>query len=128
MTARLTVTGVLVAALVMGLAGRGPSAAEKVSAEGAPAEKAIAEIQKLGGRVTGLDLSSTKVTDAELVHIQGLSQLQTLNLGSTSITDAGLAHLAGLTELQVLDLSSTKVTDAGVAELKRALPKVTIKR
>ncbi|MCY2995297.1 MAG: hypothetical protein NTY19_46660 [Planctomycetota bacterium] len=92
------------------------------------AEKAELEIQQLSGRVTGLDLSSTKVTDAGLIHLEGLTQLQTLNLGSTSITDAGLAHLKGLTKLQELDLSSTKVTDAGVAELKKVLPKVKIER
>jgi Leucine-rich repeat (LRR) protein len=89
---------------------------------------AITEIRSLRGRFTGVDLSSTTVTDAGLLRLRGLSQLQTLNLGSTAITDAGLAHLKCLTKLQELDLSSTKVTDAGVAELKKALPKVTIKR
>ena len=99
-----------------------------MAARKAVAETAESEIQKLGGRVTGLDLSATKVTDAGLVHLEGLTQLQTLNLGATSITDAGLAHLEGLTQLHELDLSSTKVTDAGVAELKKALPEVAIVR
>ena len=33
------------------------------------------------------------------------------------ITDAGLVHLKGLTNLQTLNLRSTQVTDASVAEL-----------
>jgi hypothetical protein len=102
--------------------------AAMMAAQKAAAEMAESKIQTLGGRVTGLDLSSTKVTDAELEHLKGLTHLRTLNLGSTSITDAGLAHLKSLTKLTELDLSSTKVTDVGVAELKKALPKVAIKR
>ena len=91
-------------------------------------EMAIGEIRSEGGRITGVDLSSTRITDAGLRCLKGLPQLQTLNLESTEITDAGLAHLGDLIQLRELDLSSTKVTDAGVAELKKALPKVTIKR
>ena len=52
MTYRLTVKRVVVAALVMGLAGCRPSDGETTAAEKAPVEKAIAEIQKLGGKVT----------------------------------------------------------------------------
>ena len=41
-----------------------------------------------------------------------------LNLRSTRITDAGLEHLKGLTKLQWLILQDTKVTDAGLEHLK----------
>ena len=48
--------------------------------------------------------------------------------GAGPVTDAGLVHLQGMTNLTILDLRDTKVTDAGVAELKQALPNCEIKR
>ena len=44
----------------------------------------------------------------------------------TQITDAELVHLAGLTSLQELGLSNTQITDAGVAKLKEALPDCSV--
>ena len=75
-----------------------------------------------------LSLFRTKVTDAGLVHLKGLTSLQTLNLYGTQITDAGLVHLKGLTGLQELYLFSTEITDAGVAELQKALPNCGISK
>ena len=40
------------------------------------------------------------MTDAGLVHLKGLTQLQWLDLAETKVTDAGLVHLKGLTQLQ----------------------------
>ncbi len=65
-----------------------------------------------------LALFNTQVTDAGLRHLKGLTSLQTLGLSNTQITDAGLVHLAGLTSLQGLNLSGTKITDAGLVHLK----------
>ena len=45
----------------------------------------------------------------------------------TRVTDAGLVHLKGLTRLQVLDVSSTQVTDGGVQKLQQSLPNCGIK-
>ncbi len=42
------------------------------------------------------------------------------------VTDAGLVHLKSLTNLQALDLSFPRVTEAGIAELRRALPGTVI--
>ncbi len=101
---------------------------------------AVEEIEKLGGQVGSsqpseraslrgllgddlfrqvdlVTLIATPVTDADLEHLKGLSQLQWLNLGSTQVTDAGLAHIAGLTQLRELYLQSTQITDAGLAQL-----------
>ena len=126
-------------------------------------KKAIAAIKKLGGKVTldekkpgkpviSVDLNYTKVADAGLVHLQGLTKLQTLRLIAsnvpdaglvdlkdltelqvlwlykTKITDTGLVHLKGLTELQSLELYNTKVTEAGVKKLQSELPKCRIMR
>jgi hypothetical protein len=46
-------------------------------------------------------------------------------LNGTKVTDAGLAQLTGLTRLSSLWLNNTQVTDAGVNELKDALPSLT---
>lgn len=46
----------------------------------------------------------------------------------SQLTDAGLVHLVGLTNLQRLSLNDTQVTDAGVAELQKALPNCKIKK
>ena len=73
-----------------------------------------------------LTLHSTKITDAGLVHLKELTNLQTLFLANTKITDTGLVHIKGLTQLQDLGLQQTKVTDTGVADLKKALPNCKI--
>ena len=76
----------------------------------------------------GLRLQKTKVTDAGLVHLKGLINLKNLNLYGTKVTDAGLVHLRGLTNLQTLCLTpSQNFTDAGVAELQNALPNCDIR-
>ena len=58
-----------------------------------------------------------------------MTGLKRLDLKTTRITDAGLLHLTGLTRLEHLDLAfSTTITDAGIASLKEALPALEIKR
>ena len=67
-----------------------------------------------------------QITDAGLVHLKGLTNLEQLDLVDTQVTDAGLVHLKGLTKLRTLFLDSTQVTDAGIADLQKALPKCKI--
>ncbi len=76
----------------------------------------------------GLNLSGTRVTDAGLEHIKGITSLKGLELNSTHVTDAGLEHLKGMTNLKELILTDTQVTNARVNELKKALPKCKIER
>ena len=98
--------------------------------------RVIAEIEKVGGKVTvnakspGKPVTSVdfnglpnpfnpiQVTDAALVTLEGLPQLQSLKLSFTLVTDAGLQHIEGLRQIELLDLVGTKVTDAGLAHLK----------
>ena len=114
-------------------------AEDKVVKRSDAEKKAIAAIKKLGGKVTfaerkpgkpviGVSLFNTKITNAGLVHLEGLTKLQTLDLQNTKVTDAGLVHLKGLTKLQRLSLSFTKVTDAGVKKLQAALPNCKMRR
>ncbi len=89
-----------------------------------------ADLAHLAGltNLEGLYLSGTQVTDAGLAHLAGLTNLQELDLGNTQVTDAGLAHLAGLTNLVELYLTNTQVTDAGVEALRKKLPKLGVNR
>ena len=91
--------------------------------------KAVAEIERLGGcvefdeespqrPVIRVFLATGHVTDADLEHLKGLTQLRELYLEGAKVTDAGLEHLERLTQLQVLDLSGTAVTDAGLEHLR----------
>jgi hypothetical protein len=69
-----------------------------------------------------LGLKGTRVTDAGLLQIKGLSQLESLDLMSTQVTDAGLVQLYGLSKLRYLSLWGTKATAAGRKDIHRALP------
>ena len=72
--------------------------------------------------VTKLDLTPNEIGDAELTHLNDLTDLQSLSLGHT-VTDAGLAHLQGLSQLHTLSLRTTQVTDTGLAYLN-SLPQL----
>ena len=88
--------------------------------------KAVADCEKCGGwvekgshqSIVGVNVANTKITDAGLVYLEGLTKLRTLNLSRTEVTDAGLECVRGLTELNSLDLGYTKVTGAGLERLK----------
>jgi internalin A len=83
-----------------------------------PSDEILAQVGHLGG-LEILSLSGSRVSDAGLVHLSGLTQLKRLVLDDTRITDAGLAHLEGLYQLETLTLARTAITDAGLAHLKR---------
>src|SRR3954452_4892790 len=86
-------------------------------------DAAIAEIRRLGGRVTfdddapgkplyGVDLSETRIVDDDLATVAKLTQLKALVLNQTKVTDAGLKRIKGLVQLHSLLLDDTRVTDA----------------
>jgi hypothetical protein len=92
-------------------------------------ERAIARVKAAGGSVTtdsshpgspvvGIDLHRTRITDADLEQLQGLTQLRTLNLYDTRVTDAGMRYVGGLSSLETLYLNDTAVTDAGLQYLQ----------
>jgi len=67
-------------------------------------------------------------TDAGLVAIGRLTDVQLVSLNSTQITDAGLVHLERLTDLEELLLDGAAVTDERVEKLRQALPNCKITR
>tara|TARA_B100000029_G_C17521448_1_gene940050 strand:- start:274 stop:774 length:501 start_codon:yes stop_codon:yes gene_type:complete len=65
------------------------------------------------GKVTRLNLSFTKTTDASLKELAKLKNLTELGLAGTQITDSGFKKLMKLRKLTHLDLGHTKIMDAG---------------
>jgi hypothetical protein len=64
-----------------------------------------------------ISLHQTKITGAGLVHLKRLSNLKRLFLSDTAIDDRGLESLKGLRSLEILGISGTKVTDQGLEHL-----------
>src|SRR5262249_59673 len=58
-----------------------------------------------------------KMSDDDLIHLQGFPRLRSLDLGAQPLTDAALKHIASLSELQELNLNWNKVTPVGVLGL-----------
>jgi hypothetical protein len=73
-----------------------------------------------------LSLQHTAITDATLQRLTKHDYLERLNVYGTGVTDAGLAVLAALPRLQKLYLWQTAVTEIGLADLRRALPKLYV--
>ncbi len=107
----------LLSLLLVGFAGCSksePPAAEVFRQMGARA------VDVKDGKLIELNLSQTKVADADLAQLAGSTDLIHLDLGlCDNITDAGLEHVAKLPELQTLTVdSNSKITDAGIAKLE----------
>ncbi len=77
-----------------------------------------------------LDLSDCgkNITDAGLISLGGLLQLESLNLDDTDVTDAGLPSLSGLVRLQSLSLRNTRTSNAGINSFRTQRPEVKIIR
>jgi hypothetical protein len=74
-----------------------------------------------------LSLNSTRVTDAGLVHLAGLSQLQRLELATRGVTDGGLAHFKAPPNLLHLKLS-VYVSLSAADDLRAARPGLIVDR
>jgi len=66
------------------------------------------------------------ITDERLPEVWSLHKCLWLDLSNSRVSDAGLQHLTGLTNLERLDLRSSKVTAEGVKRLQNALPNCKI--
>ncbi len=76
--------------------------------------------------LTELDLSGTLVSDVGIVTLKCLSQLREIKLQNTKITDASLLGLQGQSQLTVIYLDGSLITTQGLDEFKRILPKCRI--
>ena len=59
-----------------------------------------------------IDLSHSRVTDADLVHLRAFQHFGQLNLSDTEVGNAGLDYLREVVANRWIDLSRTRVTDA----------------
>ena len=84
-----------------------------------PAGEVMAAVGQLP-QVQYLDVDQAYLTDADLVHLRGLTDLRNLSLSNGQITDAGMGNLEGLTKLSSLSLQFTRITDTGLVHLKPA--------
>lgn len=118
--------GLLLFPMLSGCGPRPGKTANRVNNEQAAA---IAEIQKLDGKVSfdedavgkpvfAVDFNETHIGDDDLKAIEGLTELKTLILSHTQVTGAALKHIEGLTQLRSLLLHDTRVTDAGLGHIK----------
>ena len=62
-----------------------------------------------------LMLTKTRITDAGMQSIAGLTKLTDVSFSGTKLTDAGMVHVKGLTQLRNLYVSETDVTAKGLA-------------
>ena len=82
-----------------------------------------------------LHINSQDLADADLVHIKGLTGLESLSLAGTCmgpcpLKGEGLVNLQGMTKLRSLRLDITSITDDNLAHLKslKTLEKLRIHR
>ncbi|CAI5499449.1 unnamed protein product [Closterium sp. Naga37s-1] len=97
-------------------------AVENTSASGSKMweDSTDAALEGIGSlkNLRALDLFNTKVTDAGVAKLQGMTSLVDLILGAcAAVTDASMVHVAKLTALESLTLSDTGVTEDGLRRL-----------
>jgi internalin A len=94
-------------------------------------DKALAEIQKRGGKidrdetskekdkpVIAVNFATTPAEDAALEPLKAIPTLRKVTLNGTKITDAGLEQLKSVPGLKKLYLVDTKITDKGLESIK----------
>jgi hypothetical protein len=90
-------------------------------------DSALADWRPPGG-LKYLILAGSRISDAGLKQLSGLTSLSYLDLAETPITDAGLAHLRPLQSLRSLDVRNTRVSPTAAAALEQAIPGLTVAR
>ena len=87
--------------------------------------KANAKIPADKFNIRVVRLNGLKIRDPLMEKLKPLSELEELNLEGSYLTDAGMVHIQEMKNLQVLDLhKSIYVTDKGLESLK-SLPKLS---
>jgi hypothetical protein len=66
------------------------------------------------------------VSDAGLVHLRNLTNLEHLYLANTQVSDRGLPYLEDLVRLRQIVVRGSRVTDAGLDRLLESLPRVNV--
>ena len=74
-----------------------------------------------------VSLSWTNVTDADLLMLGSLRNLESLDLIDCPITDTGLSALRSFSALRSLTVDGTKVTEQGLHELQQHIPSLDVR-
>lgn len=69
--------------------------------------------------VTAISLANTRIGNEGLRNLVGMENLKSIRLDDTNVTDEGLIHFAQMQKLRSLKLMNTKITDQGLGHLKR---------
>jgi hypothetical protein len=69
-------------------------------------------------RLEWLDLTGCKITGRGLASLKNMTQLKRLCLGWTQVDNPGLEVIAGFQKLECLELHQTKITDVGLVHLR----------
>jgi len=72
--------------------------------------------------ITCLEMQNTRITDAGLESLKGMSNIASINLEGTAISDRGLDSLKAISNLKYVLVAGTRVTEDGALALKRARP------
>lgn len=83
-----------------------------------PLNQAIEKLTSVKDQLVELKLSSSGITDNDIVTIGKLSNLEKLWLDGNNITDKSIVPILGLKELSYLNLSTTNISEQGIASLK----------
>lgn len=73
-------------------------------------------------------LGTTRITDAGMVNLKNLKNLEMLDLRNTGVTDVGLDRLRLLTKLRVIFVENTHVTKEGVIRIEAAMPHLRVRQ
>jgi eukaryotic-like serine/threonine-protein kinase len=89
--------------------------------------QAAADLPAKAFRVVGinLDAGNPPVQDADLAHLEALTDLESLRFGNAP-TDAGVVHLKGLTRLKELVFHFSPLSDAGLAQIANSLQNLEV--
>ena len=72
-------------------------------------------------------MAQSRITDAEIVHLEKMTGLTDLTLSETALTDAAVETLAKLKSLTRLTMTQTEVSPAGFTRLSENLPQCSIR-
>ena len=85
----------------------------------------VAEIKKIGGivRYHKMDVPFEIIHYVPYFHKVERVDFNHFFASPAKVTDAGMVHLEGLPRLEVLNLRNMNVTDSGVSKIRLSLPK-----
>lgn len=69
------------------------------------------------GTVRSVVFTDIPISDAALVRLQDLPDLEVLSLSGTQVTNSGMSHLTNLERLSYLFMNDTDITDQGLMTL-----------